>query len=82
MCLNAFRRRSLQAIVQAWRIKLFGIDQSGPTLLDSHGLRLASGFGISWKSPVGPVKIDFGVPLIKQPGDQTEVVRVNFGTRF
>ncbi|HVJ51234.1 MAG TPA: outer membrane protein assembly factor BamA [Aliidongia sp.] len=61
---------------------LFGIDQSGPSLLDSHGLRLSSGFGVSWKSPVGPVKIDFGVPIIKQQGDQTEVVRVNFGTRF
>lgn len=61
---------------------LFGIDQSGPTLIDDHGIRLASGFGVSWKSPVGPVKIDFGVPIIKQPHDQTEVVHVNFGTRF
>ena len=61
---------------------LFGIDQTGPTLIDNHGIRLATGFGISWKSPVGPVKIDFGVPVIKQPHDQTEVVHVNFGTRF
>jgi outer membrane protein insertion porin family len=67
---------------------LFGIDQPPGTtqpvgeLADSHALRVASGIGISWKSPVGPVKIDFGIPVIKQPHDQTQVVRVNFGARF
>jgi outer membrane protein insertion porin family len=61
---------------------LFGVDQSGPTLIDSHAIRASSGLGVSWKSPVGPVKIDFGIPILKQPNDQTEIVRLNFGTRF
>jgi outer membrane protein insertion porin family len=52
------------------------------TYLDSDSLRLSSGIGVSWKSPLGPVTIDFGIPILKQPYDQREIVRVNFGTKF
>jgi outer membrane protein insertion porin family len=52
------------------------------TYIDDNALRLSSGFGVSWKSPLGPVTIDLGIPLLKQPFDQTELIRVNFGTKF
>ena len=52
------------------------------TYIDSDSVRLSSGIGVSWKSPLGPVKIDFGIPLLKQPFDQRQVVQVNFGTKF
>ena len=52
------------------------------TYADSDSVRLSSGIGVSWKSPLGPVKIDFGVPIFKQPFDQRQVVQVNFGTKF
>ncbi len=49
---------------------------------NSSALRVASGIGFSWKSPMGPIAIDLGVPVIKKLGDKTEVFRVNFGTRL
>ena len=72
---------------------LFGIDLPGNNvingqkinradLVDSHTLRVASGVGVSWKSPMGPIKIDFGIPLIKNHYDEREVVHVSFGTKF
>jgi len=35
-----------------------------------------------WTSPVGPVNIDLGYPLVRQQFDETQVFRFNFGTRF
>jgi len=61
---------------------LWGIDQTGSDISDSKILRLSSGVGVSWKSPMGPIKIDFGVPIRKSHFDEREVVHVNFGTSF
>ena len=36
----------------------------------------------SIRQPIGPVGVDFGVPVLKESFDKTELVRVNFGTRF
>jgi len=63
----------------------FGIDvqrQPGEPIEDSHTVRVATGVGLSWKSPMGPIKIDLGVPVLKGPHDDTEVFRVSFGTKF
>jgi len=63
----------------------YGLDVSpvaGEPIADSHQIRVATGFGLSWKSPMGPIKIDLGVPVIKAPHDETEVFRVSFGTKF
>ncbi len=61
---------------------LFGIDQSGPHLFDSRATRVAAGFGLSWQSPFGPMKIDFGFPILKQSADKTQVFQFSFGTAF
>jgi len=58
------------------------VSTSSETYADSDSVRLSSGIGVSWKSPLGPVTIDFGIPILKQPYDQREIVRVNFGTKF
>ena len=63
----------------------FGIDVTpiaGEPIQDSHKIRVATGVGLSWKSPMGPIKIDLGVPVVKAPHDDTEVFRVSFGTKF
>jgi outer membrane protein insertion porin family len=49
---------------------------------DSSAFRVSAGFGISWKSPFGLINIDIGIPLLKQPYDQTQIFRFGFGTRF
>jgi outer membrane protein insertion porin family len=49
---------------------------------DSGAMRLSVGIGFSWKSPFGLINIDFGVPILKQPYDQTQFFKFGFGTRF
>lgn len=59
-------------------------DSSVPSdkVLQSSKPRMTVGSGIVWKSPMGPINIDLGLPIMKQSGDQTQVFRLNFGTRF
>ncbi len=61
---------------------LFGVDQTGPNLFDSRAVRVSAGFGLSWQSPFGPLKIDFGFPIRKQQPDKSQVFRFSFGTSF
>ncbi len=49
---------------------------------DDGSPRVGAGFGISWKSPFGLINIDLGIPVVKQPYDQTQIIRFGFGTRF
>lgn len=55
---------------------------SDADLLDSGSLRAATGIGLSWLSPLGPISIDFSRALLKEDEDNTESFRVSFGTRF
>jgi outer membrane protein insertion porin family len=61
---------------------LFGLDQTGPTVVDSHSLRVSVGTGVSWASPFGPIRLDLGFPVLKQSYDRDEIFRVSFGTQF
>jgi outer membrane protein insertion porin family len=60
----------------------FGVDVNGPTLRDRADPRMSSGFGLSWASPFGPIRVDLAMPIIKEPEDETEFFRLSFGTRF
>lgn len=48
----------------------------------SPAIRASAGVGVSWKSPVGPIRLDIAYPLKKEPFDKTQLFRVSFGTRF
>lgn len=62
---------------------LWDSDDTGPEVVgNEHKLRMASGFGVAWASPFGPIRVDFSVPVIKEDYDVTETIRLNFGTRF
>jgi outer membrane protein insertion porin family len=61
---------------------LGSVNPSDSNVLDSASLRLSAGAGIGWVSPLGPINIDFGFPLLKESLDETELMRLNFGTRF
>lgn len=45
-------------------------------------LRYSTGLGISWLSPVGPLKFSLGVPLNQEPQDETQRVQFTIGTGF
>ena len=57
-------------------------DVSGPGLADSKNPRASIGFGLSWRSPFGPIAIDFAEAVVKEDFDETEFFRFSFGTRF
>ncbi len=66
---------------------LTGIDEDPSQVgfeqvVDVPSLRASWGMGIAWKSPIGPLSMDFAWPLKKESFDETEVFRLSFGTRF
>jgi outer membrane protein insertion porin family len=61
---------------------LWDIDDTGPEVIDENSLRASGGLGLSWRSPMGPVRVDVAVPFIKEDFDQEEIFRFSFGTRF
>ena len=48
----------------------------------SQTLRLSVGTGIVWRSPMGPINVDLGLPIMKDTHDEDQIFRLNFGTRF
>ena len=42
-------------------------------------LRRAVGWGFRWRSPIAPIRIEFGYPLDKEAGDSTFVTNFSFG---
>ncbi|GIX25134.1 MULTISPECIES: outer membrane protein assembly factor BamA [Caldimonas] len=68
-------------------LRLFGFVDAGNVFGEEDRirfdeLRLSSGVGLSWISPVGPLKLAYGVPLRKQPGDRIERIQFQIGTAF
>jgi outer membrane protein insertion porin family len=61
---------------------VFGTEETGVGIDDKAEPRVTIGAGIGWKSPLGPLRIDFGYPILKQDFDKTEFVKFSFGTRF
>ncbi len=49
---------------------------------DTPKPRLSVGFGVNWKSPFGPFRIDIAKALLKQPGDDVKLFTFNVGTQF
>ena len=45
-------------------------------------LRYSTGVGISWLSPIGPLKLSYGKPLNEQPGDKSQSFQFQLGTGF
>ena len=45
-------------------------------------LRYSTGLGLSWVSPIGPLKISYGKPLNAKPTDKTQSFQFQLGTGF
>lgn len=55
---------------------------SDPNVRDENSLRATAGLGVSWRSPLGPVRVDYALPYLDENYDQEEAFRFSFGTRF
>ena len=61
---------------------LAGSDVGSPSLQSSKSPRVSVGFGLSWQSPFGPIRVDLGQAVVKEDFDKEELFRFSFGTRF
>ena len=50
--------------------------------LTADSLRVSAGLGISWISPVGPLKLSWGAPLRSQRTDRIQRLQFQIGTAF
>jgi outer membrane protein insertion porin family len=57
-------------------------DASGANIVDESSIRVSAGVGLSWRSPFGPIRVDFTQPILDEEYDKDEVFQFNFGTRF
>lgn len=61
---------------------LWDIDETGVEVQDESSIRASAGVGVSWRSPFGPIRLDFAFPYSKEDYDEEEKFRFDFGTRF
>ena len=50
--------------------------------ITGDSIRASAGAGLSWVSPVGPLKLSWGAPLRKQPTDRIQRFQFQIGTAF
>jgi outer membrane protein insertion porin family len=55
--------------------------RDGEPILASS-LRASAGIGLSWLSPVGPLKMSWGAPVKSQPSDRIQKFQFQIGTAF
>jgi outer membrane protein insertion porin family len=50
--------------------------------ISASALRYSTGIGLSWISPLGPLRFAWAVPLRKRPGDRIQRLQFQIGTSF
>ena len=58
------------------------LSPSNSDVQDDASLRMSAGVGMTWRSPMGPIGMDAGFPILKESYDKEEIFQVNFGARF
>ncbi len=48
----------------------------------SSNIKYTAGFGFRWFSPMGPLKIDYGINLNRKPGESKSKIEFGFGSFF
>jgi outer membrane protein insertion porin family len=61
---------------------VWNVEDSGAGVVDDNSLRASVGLGISWVSPLGPIRVDLASPILDKEYDKDEIFRFDFGTRF
>lgn len=58
--------------------KAFGQDEN----VSFSQLRASAGIGLSWISPMGPLRFSYGMPIRQQTGDRIQKLQFQIGTSF
>jgi len=57
-------------------------DTTSGGIIDDKTYRITAGTGVNWRSPIGPLRLQFGFPLVKGETDRSQVFSFAVGTRF
>ena len=68
-------------------LRLYGFVDAGNVFgeserIDLGELRASTGLGISWVSPMGPLRLGIANPIRKRTGDKIQRVQFQIGTSF
>ena len=68
-------------------LRLFGFVDMGNVFAENQpvrasDLRASAGIGLSWLSPIGPLRIAIAEPFRTQPGDRIQRFQFQIGTSF
>ena len=68
-------------------LRMFGFADLGGIFGDNQkirfsDLRASTGVGVSWISPVGPLRISYVIPVRKQAGDRIQKMQFQIGSSF
>ena len=68
-------------------LRMFAFVDAGNVFSESANyslsdLRASTGVGVSWISPVGPLRLGFAKPLRKEAGDRIQTLQFQIGTAF
>ena len=55
---------------------------TGTCVKDNLALRASAGVSIQWKSPMGPVQIDVGLPILKAYYDRAQIIHFSTATGY
>jgi len=47
-----------------------------------ESMRLSAGFGVRWRSPMGPLRFEWGFPLKRKPDERAQVFEFTIGSFF
>jgi outer membrane protein insertion porin family len=45
-------------------------------------IRVSAGFGVRWRSPMGPLRFEWGFPLNRKPGERAQIFEFTIGSFF
>ena len=72
----------LRGAIFADAATIHGNDLGGTLASTDMKWRASAGLGIAWASPFGPLRIDYAIPLIKEPTDKVREFSFGVSTRF
>ncbi len=61
---------------------IWHVEEPKNAILESSSPRIAVGAGLSWRSPIGPLKLDVSRAVKKEKHDRRRTFQFGFGTRF
>ena len=68
-------------------LRMFAFVDAGSAFADNdpirlQDLRMSYGVGLSWLSPMGPLRFSYGIPVQQRANDKIQKLQFQIGTSF